>query len=222
MLKFKALKKTELFGSLSQVELRVLAAACVNHKLKKGEILFRAGENSKGLYVIVQGSLRAFRENAEGREQVIHVEKAVTTIAEVPVFDDQPYPSTVMAEEDSEVLFISKSDMRRFCLKHPAIALAALKVLAGRLRKTAELVQSLSLMEVDQRLALYLLQEFKDRGGKGWKLPTNSAIASRLGSVREVVSRAFSKLMEKGFISIDARRQAVLLDEKGLRDHAGR
>lgn len=220
--KISALRKTPLFGSLSPAQLGALAAACVERRLRPDEVLFQAGEASQGLYVIVKGSVRAFRGSAQGREQVIHVEKAGTTIAEVPLFDGQPYPSTVAAEEPSELLFISRADMDRLFLKHPAIARAALKVLAARLRKTAELVQALSLMEVDQRLALYLSQEFKDRGGKAWRLPTNSAIASRLGSVREVVSRAFSKLMDKGFISIDQRRQAVLLDEKGLRDHAGR
>src|SRR5579871_1769377 len=190
MEKTDVLRKTELFGSLSEGELKALADACVERKLARGETLFIAGEEAKGLFVISKGSLKACRENTEGREQIIHVERAGTTIAEVPVFDDRPYPSTVMAEEDSEVLFISKSNVKRLCLLHPSIALSALKLLAARLRKTAALVESLSLREVDQRLASFLLQEFKEKRLKKIKLPTNSVIAARLGSVREVVSRA--------------------------------
>ena len=45
------------------------------------------------------------------------------------------------------------------CLSHPNIALAALKLLAARLRRCAELVEALSLHEVDQRLARLLLDE---------------------------------------------------------------
>lgn len=221
MKKIEALRKTELFGRLSAGELTTLASACVEHKLKKGTILFSGGDEAKGLYVISKGSVRAFRENAEGREQIIHVEKAGTTIAEVPVFDDQPYPSTVMAEEDTEVLFISKEDIKRLCLKYHAIAFSALKLLASRLRKTAALAESLSLKEVDQRLASFLLKEFKEKRLKKMKLPTNSVLAARLGSVREVVSRAFTKLEEENLISIDEHHNVTLLDLEGLFDHAG-
>ncbi|HJT24583.1 MAG TPA: Crp/Fnr family transcriptional regulator [bacterium] len=220
MEKTDALKKTELFGPLSEAEIKALAEACVVHPLKKGETLFNAGEEAKGLYVIAKGSLKAFRGNTEGREQVIHVERAGTTIAEVPVFDDKPYPSTVVAEEDSEVLFISKEDVKRLCLKHPAIALSALKLLAARLRRTAALAESLSLKEVDQRLAAFLLKEFKEKRLKKLKLPTNSVLAARLGSVREVVSRAFAKLEADGLIKVDEHRNAELLSEDGLKKYA--
>jgi len=220
MEKLDALRKTELFGSLSEGELRALAQAAMAHSLKKGETLFNAGEEAKGLYVIAKGSLKAFRGNAEGREQIIHVEKAGTTIAEVPVFDDKPYPSTVVAEEDSEVLFISKENVNRLCLKHPAIALSALKLLAARLRKTAALAESLSLKEVDQRLAAFLLREFKEKRLKKLKLPANSVLAARLGSVREVVSRAFAKLEGDGLINVDEHRNVELLNETGLKSYA--
>ena len=118
-----------------------------------------AGEEARGLYVIAEGAVRAFRESIDGREQVIHVERAGATIAEVPMFDDGAYPSTVAAEEDSVILFIDKRDVRNLCLSHPNIALAALKLLAARLRRCAELVEALSLHEVDQRLARLLLDE---------------------------------------------------------------
>lgn len=207
---------------MSEGEIKALADASLVHPLKKGETLFNAGEEAKGLYVITKGSLRAFRGNPEGREQVIHVEKAGTTIAEVPVFDDKPYPSTVVAEEDSEVLFISKEDVKRLCLKHPAIALSALKLLAARLRKTAALAESLSLKDVDQRLAAFLLKEFREKRLKKLKLPTNSVLAARLGSVREVVSRAFSKLENDGLVKLDEHRNAEVLNEEALSKYAER
>ena len=108
--------------------------------------------------------MRAFRVSMDGREQVIHVERAGATIAEVAVFDDDTYPSTAAAEEDTTVLFIDKRDVQHLCLEHPKITLAALKVLAGRLRRCAELVEALSLREVGQRLARFLLSEARRSG----------------------------------------------------------
>jgi len=215
------LKRTELFGDLEGDVLELLASHALEQKLERGEVLFLAGEPAAGLYVITEGSVRAFRTGADGREQVIHVERAVTTIAEVPVFDDGNYPSTVAAEEETVVLFLAKRDVKSLCLMHPEIALAALKLLAGRLRKCAELVEALSLREVDQRLARWLLAEARARGQRtagGLELTlvlTNQQIAARIGSVREVVSRALARLQQNGLIAVDGRR-VTINDEQSL------
>src|SRR5215211_608792 len=119
--KVSALKTTALFSGLNENELRALADRAVEQKLARGEILFMAGEEARGLYVIVEGAVRAFRESIDGREQVIHVERAGATIAEVPMFDDGTYPSTVAAEEESVILFIDKRDVHSLCLSHPNI-----------------------------------------------------------------------------------------------------
>ncbi|HXG65207.1 MAG TPA: Crp/Fnr family transcriptional regulator [Blastocatellia bacterium] len=224
--KIAALKQTALFGALEEPALRALAERAVENRLARGEVLFVAGDEARGLYVVVEGAVRAFRESVEGREQVIHVERAGSTIAEVPVFDDGAYPSTVAADEDSTVLFIDKRDVRRLCVEYPKIALEALKLLAGRLRRCAELVENLSLHEVDQRLARLLLTEAQVRGksaGAGVVVElvlTNQQIAARIGSVREVVSRAMARLQQNGLIALEGRRVTVP-NLEALRAYAG-
>ena len=199
--------------------------ADLHARLSRGEVLFLAGEEARGLYVIAEGAVRAFRESIEGREQVIHVERAGATIAEVPVFDNGAYPSTVAAEEDSVILFIDKRDVRRLCLERPQIAIAALKVLAGRLRKCAALVEELSLHEVDQRLARLLVAEAAARGVREGRavtvdlVLTNQQIAARIGSVREVVSRAFARLQQNGLLTLEGRR-VTIPDQEALKSYA--
>jgi CRP-like cAMP-binding protein len=223
--KVSELRKTELFRDLAESELRLLAEQAVEQRLSRGEILFMAGEEARGLFVIVEGAVRAFRESLDGREQVIHVERAGATIAEVPVFDDGPYPSTVAAEEDSVILCIAKRDVRNLCLSHPNIALAAIRLLAARLRRCAKLVEALSLYEVDQRLARLLLEEARSRGVRGDKQVafeltlTNQQIAARIGTVREVVSRALSRLQQNGLVVVSGRA-VTILDEETLRAFA--
>lgn len=224
--KVAALRRTVLFGELEEVHLRVLAERAVERRLARGEELFGAGEKATGLYVVVEGALRAYRMSVDGREQVIHVEREGATIAEAPVFDDGPTPSTVAAESDAVVLFIDTRDVRRLCLDHPAIALAALKVLAGRLRRCSDLVATLSLQDVGQRLARFLLSEAAARGertseGVAFDLAlTKEQIATRIGSVREVVSRAFTRLQNDGLVAVDGHR-VTLLDEAALRTYIG-
>lgn len=223
--KIAALRRTVLFGELDETELAALANRAVERRLAKGEVLFMAGDEAAGLFVIAEGSIRAFREGLDGREQVIHVERTGATIAEVPVFDGRPYPSTVAAEEETLVLFIDKRDVKRLCLEHPNIALAAVKILASRLRRCAELVEALSLREVDQRLAHWLLNEARARGAKTETglhctlVLTNQQIAARIGSVREVVSRSFTRLQQNELIQIEGRL-VIIPDEKALAVYA--
>ncbi|MFN0279429.1 MAG: Crp/Fnr family transcriptional regulator [Pyrinomonadaceae bacterium] len=200
------MKETELFRDLDEAVLEVLAKHSVAKRLQRNEILFLAGESTKGLYVISSGSVRAFRTGTDGREQVIHVERAVTTIAEVPVFDHGNYPSTVAAEEATTLYFLSKQSVLKTAIEHPQLALAAARLIASRLRRCAELVEGLSLREVGQRLARLLLEEARNAGigtDKGTRIklrPTHSQLAARIGTVREVVTRTLVRLQEQGLI----------------------
>ena len=96
--KIDALKRTPLFKELDDATLSLLAKHAVPRHYRKDELLFVAGQEAHGLFVIVNGSVRAFRESLDGREQVIHVERAGATVAEVPVFDDGAYPSRLQHE----------------------------------------------------------------------------------------------------------------------------
>jgi len=213
--KIAALRRAMLFSELDDTALRSIAERAVTRYFRKDEVLFIAGEKAEGLYVIVSGSVRAFRDSVDGREQVIHVERAGGTVAEVPMFDDGNYPSTVAAEEETAALFLDKRDVRQLCLEHPEITLAALRVLARRLRRCAELVETLSLKEVGQRVARFVLSEARRNGQQTNQgvvvtlTQTNQQIAARVGSVRDVVSRAISRLQNDGLIVVEDRKLTI-------------
>lgn len=209
--KITTFKQTELFRDLDEAVLEVLAKHSVMKRLQRNEILFLAGEPANGLYVIASGAVRAFRTSSDGREQVIHVEKAVTTIAEVPVFDNGNYPSTAAAEEETILYFLSKQDVIKTAIEHPQLALAAARLIASRLRRCAELVETLSLREVGQRLASLLIDEARNNGietSHGLKIKlrlTHNQLAARIGTVREVVTRTLIRLQEQELIVHDGK-----------------
>ncbi|MGH9617168.1 MAG: Crp/Fnr family transcriptional regulator [Acidobacteriaceae bacterium] len=137
------------------------------------------------------------------------------TFAEVPVFDNGPYPSAVMAEEKSVVLFLANEDVRRFLLQNPEAAFAALGVLADRLRKITSMPEQLSLQEVTQRLAAMLVEEAASRGninnGTSVSLPdSHQRIAAHLGSVREVITRILHRFANEQLIAIRGHRITIL------------
>jgi CRP/FNR family transcriptional regulator len=100
-------------------------------------------------------------------------------------------------------------------------------MLASKLRHSAEVIETLSLRQVDQRVAQYLLTVCEQRGYLNQtscvvELTSNrSEIASRLGSTREVVSRAFSQLEKTGLIKMEGSRLVMIPDRGRLRAFAG-
>lgn len=221
-----ALQRTPLFGCLTEKELAGIAHRAVELHLEKGQVIFISGEQAKGLFVVVNGKIRVFQQNAEGREQVMHVDTAGAVIGEVPVFDDGPYPATAVSEGAAELLFIAKQDMHQFCVQYPALALKALRLMALRVRRHAQLVEALSFQDVEHRLASFFINEVKLAGSPAQGrvtlrlLLSNQEIAGRIGSVRDVVSRTLARMKHDGLIGMKGRT-LIIPDWQALRAYAG-
>ena len=216
-----AIGAASLFSNLSPDELSLLAAHAVRKRYAQGELLFSEGDACRGLHIIVSGKLRIFKSSASGREQVLAVEGPGGSVAELPVFDGAPYPASVCAVEDSQILFISRNDFRSFCLAHPEVALKMLAVVGARLRRLVGIIEELSFTTVRQRLASTLVRLAQTEGkrtehGIEIQLPgTHQELAHQLGTVRELVSRNLMRLQAEGLVQVEARNITVL-DLPGL------
>jgi CRP-like cAMP-binding protein len=206
-----ALKKVALLGDLDESDLQILASAAVPRRYGPGEMVFSEGDPCEGLYVVESGLVKIFKVSASGREQVLTLEGPGASVAELPIFDGGNYPASASAELASELLFIGEKDIRGLCLEHPQVALKVLRVVSGRLRRLVAIVEELSFTTVQHRLAAYLLREARSRGKRtphGVQFTftiSNQELASRIGTVRELVSRNLSRLQATELIKLDGR-----------------
>jgi CRP/FNR family transcriptional regulator len=171
--------------------------------------------------MIARGTVRIFKTSVNGREQVLALNHAGESVAELPVFDGGRYPASAMAMEDVELAFISRQDFLAFCLEHPEVALKMLAVVGARLRRLVGIIEELSFTTIRQRLISVLLRLAETEGrqtqrGIEFQLPaSHQELASQLGTVRELVSRNLTRLQAEGLIDVDAR-QIVVKDKNGL------
>jgi len=215
------LQDTALFSNLSREELETLASRTVWNRYRSGELLFSEGEPCSGLHIVATGKVRIFKTSVSGREQVLLVNVPGDAIAELPVFDNGPFPASAIAVEDSEIAFISRRDFRAYCLEHPEVSLKVLSVVGARLRRLVGIIEELSFTTVRQRLIAVLVR-LAQAGGKKtergieFQLPaTHQELANQLGTVRELISRNLMRLQAEGLLDVDAR-QIVVKDLKGL------
>jgi CRP/FNR family transcriptional regulator len=215
------LEQTALLSSLSRAEFQLLAARTVRKHFSSGELLFSEDEPCHGLIIIAKGKVRIFKTSVNGREQVLAINQAGESVAELPVFDGGRYPASAMAIEDVEIAFISRNDFHAFCMEHPEVALKMLAVVGARLRRLVGIIEELSFTTIRQRLIALLLRLAESEGkqtpqGIEFHLPvSHQELASQLGTVRELVSRNLTRMQAEGLLDVDAR-QIVVKDKAGL------
>ena len=108
------LRRINIFEDLDDATLRRVAERFVTRTHPEGTLLFTAGEEARGLYVILEGRVRIFRTSPEGREQIIHMEVPGRPVAELPLFDGGPYPASAMTSEHSRLAFLPRAEILTF------------------------------------------------------------------------------------------------------------
>ena len=221
------LRQTPLFASLNDPELSLVAARSSTRSYIAGELLFSEGESCRGLYMVMSGRIRIFKSSRSGREQVLSIEGAGSSVAELPVFDGGNYPASALAIEPSEIILILREDFRALCLETPELSLKLLQVVGSRLRQLVAIIEELSFTTLRGRLISWLLRTANKAGkvnGKSVSFElgaTHQEIASHIGTVRELVSRNMARLQAEGLIQVNGHRihvpdQAALEAELNL------
>ena len=208
------------FAALPLDELQALARHCSIQHFPKDSILFAEGDACEGLLIVQSGVVKLCKLAENGREQVLAVERAGSTVAELPLFDGGNFPASAVAAEDSTLLFLPKREFLELCRNNSEVAIAVIRTLASRFRYLTSLVEELSLKEVSHRLARFLrdrAQGFGVRTRRGVEFPleeTNQEIGAEIGTVRDLVSRNLRRFVDRGIIKMERRRVIVLdMDE---------
>jgi CRP/FNR family transcriptional regulator len=208
--KLLTLAQMPLFSGLTENELQALAQRAVDRRFAPDEVLFWEGEPCAGIFLIVQGSVKIFKTSPSGREMMLALDSAPSTVAELPLFDGGPYPASVRAVGPVASLFINKNEFQQVCRNYPDVALKILAVVGRRLRHLVSVVESMTFGSVTQRLARLLLDASKQANSDAFDLPlTHQELASRLGTVREVVSRNLARFRAEGLILVQGHRITI-------------
>ena len=211
-----ALHGLALIDGLAPRARRELAARAVERRFATGEVLFRAGDDAKGLYIVSSGRVKIARMR-EGRGQVVHVESRGGTLGEIPLFTGNPYPATATALEPTRCLVFSRDAVHAAIAADPDFALRLLKGLALRARELIARLDRLAFASVRQRLAVFIRDRAARSSGPLVSLGiTHAQIADELGTVREVVVKELAALRAAGAIRARGAGRVEVIDAEIL------
>jgi len=202
------------FRELESKQVEEIVRLATVMQLDRGQILALEGEPCSAIYMVISGRLRAYKMTAQGREQVVSVLQPGHAFYLVPALDGAPLPTTTQALTRATVLRISRQDLLLLMARYPSVAMNVAIDLARRLRQVTTLVEDLALRTVPERLARLLLQTA--RGSPEHRL-TQREMATRLGTVREVIARTLAQFEERGWIRLQ-RGIIEIIDVQSLED----
>jgi CRP/FNR family transcriptional regulator len=217
----EALRKTPLFANLPPDDIRRVEGIASLRRHSRKESIFREGDRADGFFVVAAGRVKVFKLSEEGKEQVLHLIGPGQSFAEATIFEGGAYPAHAEALDDCELVYLPKKPFTDLLERNPRIALRMMASLSRWLKRMTDLVDSISLRDVETRLIRFVSEEMKSRGvpvrnGAVYELDvTKNVLASRLGTVPETFSRTLKKLQDEGKISVKGK-QIRILDAEAL------
>ncbi len=207
------LARTILFKDLASSYLEALSRITYPKRFQKGEFIFHEGEEARGFYLVYEGQVKVFKQAPSGKEQIIHILGPGEPFGEVAVFAGVDYPANASALTDCVLFYLPRKEFVNLIREEPALAMNMLAVLSLRLRQFVSLVEALSLKEVSERLASYLLYR-RQREGEEFDLGMNKGqLASFLGTSAETISRIFGRFSKLGLVESKGRRVKIINHE---------
>lgn len=206
------LQSLEGNSSILSVDM-LLTYGAAYKKLKKGEIIFREGQQALFFYVIETGKVKMYNDTEGGKEFIQGFFNSGESFGEPPLIAGKTYPATAVAMENSTLLRLTKNNFIMLLKENPEVHLSFTQLLAHRLLAKSNNMRDLTSYGPEHRI-LSLLKQYKKHCGcpEHQQMQVNltrQEIADMTGLRVETVIRTMKAMEEKGQLII-ANRKAFI------------
>ncbi|HXF62883.1 MAG TPA: Crp/Fnr family transcriptional regulator [Caldilineaceae bacterium] len=217
--RLELLKAIPLFGSLREAQLLQLVNDFRLREFEKDEIIFRQGDESREVYIVLKGMVRIYKISPGGGETSIDLFSTHDLLGEMAALDYQPRSATAKAISPVSLLTMSQENFLRHLHAMPELTLALARLLSQKLRWTASFAESVAQFDAAGRLLHFILLYNARYGkelepGRRYELDlalNQSDLASMVGARREWVNRIMADWRRRGLLEFD-RGVITILD----------
>lgn len=199
--------------------LRSRISALGNRRLfQRDEVIFLQGDRAVFLPLVLSGRVKMCHPFSSGKEVIIGIFGPGEIFAVPPVFDDEPYPASAFAMDQSELIVIGRDAVMKLFSESEEFALAIVKWMCSMLRDKTAIIQSLAVSSPERRIASVLLR-LADNAPTSAPLQITlrrREIAEMAGLTTETTIRTTTKLAARGLLKIE-RGKIILETTEPLR-----
>ena len=211
--------------SLDPAQLRSLSALGRTLRFADGARIFREGEISGRVILLVRGRVKVFSSTKDGRDIVLAIRGPGEMLGEISAIDGGPHSATCEAMEPVEAIAIASEVFRGFLKAHPQVPFLLLRTITSRLRdadrKRVEFGGQDTLGRVAARLIELAEQHGSDDAGRV-RIDlafSQQELAGWVSASRESVVKALTVMRSRGWIET-RRRRIIVLNLPAIRERA--
>lgn len=194
----KILRNTDFFHGIGDRHLSSLAGISIPKKIGKKQTLFLEGQRGHAVYLLVYGTIQLYKSAPDGRDIVIRVIGQGEMFAEVVLFEQENYPVSAVALEESLVLMLPRRQVHCL-LTEEQFRNAFITILMRKQRHLTERILNLTLHDAEERFFLFLMEQYGPR--EEYDIPLSKKdIAGAIWTNPETFSRLIQRLKQNGTI----------------------
>jgi CRP/FNR family transcriptional regulator len=184
--------------------------------LQRGDVLFRAGEEFKGVYAVRSGLVKVFVTADDGEEQIVGFFLPGEMLG-LDAVETQVHTCNAVALETSSYCAVPFSELSEVCKEIPELQNQLFRIMSRELSSENQLLLTLGKKNSEEKVATFLLTistRYHQLGysANEFKLEmSRQEIGNYLGITFETVSRVFSRLQRNGIIKVN--RKAIKITD---------
>jgi CRP/FNR family transcriptional regulator, dissimilatory nitrate respiration regulator len=175
-----------------------IRAVSTERTLRAGQVLFRMGSRTTGLYQLVSGNIRLVRVDSTGRETVLYVATPGDTLAEASLFSAR-YHCDAIASSIAVVRLYPKLAILAEFERDPKVAQVFMAMQARQVMSLRTRLQLLNIRSARNRIRDYMVLN----AGPGQIVSltgTLKDLAADLGLTHEALYRTLASMAARGEI----------------------
>lgn len=211
------LERLPFWKLLTDSEKELVRQNAVIRLYKKGTRVYSSERECLGMLFVMQGEMRTYLLSEEGREVTLFriYPNDLCVLSASCVISQISFDTQMSAQKDTEALIIPPNIVLLLKEKNLSVRCFLYELATKRFSDVMWAMQQILFKRLDQRLALFLMQE-SQRLGTDTIHMTHEQIAQQISSAREAVARMLKQFSEDGLVEL--KRGAIrLLDQKGLK-----
>ncbi len=211
------LERLPFWKLLTDSEKELVQQNAVIRLYKKGTRVYSSERECLGMLFVMQGEMRTYLLSEEGREVTLFriYPNDLCVLSASCVISQISFDTQMSAQKDTEALMIPPNIVLLLKEKNLSVRCFLYELATKRFSDVMWAMQQILFKRLDQRLALFLMQE-SQRLGTDTIHMTHEQIAQQISSAREAVARMLKQFSEDGLVEL--KRGAIrLLDQKGLK-----
>jgi CRP/FNR family cyclic AMP-dependent transcriptional regulator len=216
------LSNIPLFEGLSNTDLDIVAQRVRPRRYKENDTIFHKDDPGVALYAIVEGKVKIHNETPDGQDCIITIFSEGEFFGDLSMIDGNPRSADATTMEPSELLMLTRDDLMDILERYPRISRCLLVTIAGRLRRTTELLVKTTTLDVNGRLAMQLNWLAEQHGRvttQGIRIDlhlTQTDLGNLVGASRESVNKVLGYFRRMGWITLEDGNRITIKDQKAL------